>query len=34
MAESLENSCQALRQFAIYLEVSFNYTINLLDHSF
>jgi hypothetical protein len=34
MAMSLENSCQALRQFAVHPEVSFNYTINLLDHSF
>jgi hypothetical protein len=34
MTESLENSRQALRQFAVHPEVSFEYTTSLLDHSF
>jgi len=34
MTASLENSRQALRQFAVHPEVNVNYTINLLYHSF
>jgi hypothetical protein len=34
MAQSLENSRQALQQFAVHPEVSFEYTTSLLDYSF